>query len=168
MDKETFKKEIGFKIKVERMRKKISQEKLAEMADCSLSYIGFVERGEMSLSLYNFIKIASVLGLSIDEFLKESSSDVFCHPAVKRLYLYDCANGTEYMKTLEAYFLSMGNRARTAEELHIHRNSLAYRIDKMCELVPLDELSKNDLLHCLISCRLLRYLSKNDCLNVRQ
>lgn len=104
----------------------------------------------------------------IDEFLKESSSDVFCHPAVKRLYLYDCANGTEYMKTLEAYFLSMGNRARTAEELHIHRNSLAYRIDKMCELVPLDELSKNDLLHCLISCRLLRYLSKNDCLNVRQ
>ena len=55
------------------MRKKISQEKLAEMADCSLSYIGFVERGEMSLSLYNFIKIASVLGLSIDEFLKELS-----------------------------------------------------------------------------------------------
>ena len=73
MDKETFKKEIGFKIKVERMRKKISQEKLAEMADCSLSYIGFVERGEMSLSLYNFLKIASVLGLSIDEFLKELS-----------------------------------------------------------------------------------------------
>ena len=54
MDKETFKKEIGFRIKVERMRRKISQEKLAEMADCSLSYIGFVERGEMSLSLYNF------------------------------------------------------------------------------------------------------------------
>ena len=31
MDKDSFKKEIGFKIKVERMRKKISQEKLAEM-----------------------------------------------------------------------------------------------------------------------------------------
>ena len=71
MDKDSFKKEIGFKIKVERMRKKISQEKLAEMADCSLSYIGFVERGEMSLSLYNFVKISSVLGLNIDEFLKE-------------------------------------------------------------------------------------------------
>ena len=49
MDKESFKKEIGFKIKIERLRKKISQEKLAEMADCSLSYIGFIERGEMSL-----------------------------------------------------------------------------------------------------------------------
>ncbi len=69
MDKETFKKEIGFKIKVERMRKKISQEKLAEMADCSLSYIGFVERGEMSLSLYNFLKISKALELNVNEFL---------------------------------------------------------------------------------------------------
>ena len=61
MDKESFKKEIGFRIKIERLRKKISQEKLAEMADCSLSYIGFIERDEMSLSLYNFLKIASAL-----------------------------------------------------------------------------------------------------------
>ena len=71
MDKESFKKEIGFRIKIERLRKKISQEKLAEMADCSLSYIGFVERGEMSLSLYNFVKISSVLHLDINDFLKE-------------------------------------------------------------------------------------------------
>lgn len=71
MEKDEFKKEIGFKIKVARMRQKISQEKLAEMADCSLSYIGFVERGEMSLSLYNFVKISSVLHLDIKDFLKE-------------------------------------------------------------------------------------------------
>ena len=71
MKKDEFKKEIGFKIKVARMRQKISQEKLAEMADCSLSYIGFVERGEMSLSLYNFVKISSVLHLDINDFLKE-------------------------------------------------------------------------------------------------
>jgi len=71
MDKDKFKEELGFKIKVERMRRKISQEKLAEMADCSLSYIGFVERGEMSLSLYNFLKIASALKLNISSFLDE-------------------------------------------------------------------------------------------------
>lgn len=71
MEKSAFKKEIGFKIKVARMRQKISQEKLAEMADCSLSYIGFIERGEMSLSLYNFVKISSVLHLDINDFLKE-------------------------------------------------------------------------------------------------
>ena len=71
MEKSEFKKEIGFKIKVARMRQKISQEKLAEMADCSLSYIGFIGRGEMSLSLYNFVKISSVLHLDINDFLKE-------------------------------------------------------------------------------------------------
>ena len=71
MEKSEFKKEIGFKIKVARMRQKISQEKLAEMADCSLSYIGFIERGEMSLSLDNFVKISSVLHLDINDFLKE-------------------------------------------------------------------------------------------------
>jgi transcriptional regulator with XRE-family HTH domain len=71
MDKDSFKNEIGFKIKVERMRRKISQEKLAEMADCSLSYIGFVERGEMSLSLYNFIKITKALSLDITTFLND-------------------------------------------------------------------------------------------------
>ena len=71
MDKDKLKKELGFKIKVERMRQKISQEKLAEMADCSLSYIGFVERGEMSLSLYNFLKIASALKLDLSTFLHE-------------------------------------------------------------------------------------------------
>lgn len=71
MEKSEFKKEIGFKIKVARMRQKISQEKLEEMADCSLSYIGFIERGEMSLSLYNFVKISSVLHLDINDFLKE-------------------------------------------------------------------------------------------------
>lgn len=71
MEKSEFKKEIGFKIKVARMRQKISQEKLAEMADCSLSYIGFIERGEMSLSLYNFVKISSVLHLDMNDFLKE-------------------------------------------------------------------------------------------------
>lgn len=69
MEKERFTKELGFAIKIKRMRMKISQEKLAELADCSLSYIGFVERGEKSISLYNFVKIAKVLELDINEFL---------------------------------------------------------------------------------------------------
>ena len=69
MNKEDFLRDIGFAIKVERMRQKISQEKLAEMSDCSLSYIGFIERGEKSFSLYNFIKIANALNLDYSVFL---------------------------------------------------------------------------------------------------
>lgn len=75
MQKDDFLKELGFAIKMKRMRQKMSQEKLAELADCSLSYIGFVERGEKSISLYNFLKIASALDLDSGEFLRD-----FMHP----------------------------------------------------------------------------------------
>lgn len=74
MDKSDFLKDIGFAIKIERMRKKISQEKLAELSDCSLSYIGFIERGEKSFSLYNFIKIANALNLDLTKFLENYKS----------------------------------------------------------------------------------------------
>lgn len=73
MQKDDFLKELGFAIKMKRMRQKISQEKLAELADCSLSYIGFVERGEKSISLYNFLKVAAALDLEVGDFLKELS-----------------------------------------------------------------------------------------------
>lgn len=66
MQKEEFLKELGFTIKISRMRLKISQEKLAELADCSPSYIGFIERGEKSISLYNFLKIASILKINLE------------------------------------------------------------------------------------------------------
>lgn len=71
MQKEEFLKELGFALKIKRMRQKISQEKLAELADCSLSYVGFVERGEKSISLYNFLKIANVLNLDLGNFLHD-------------------------------------------------------------------------------------------------
>lgn len=53
------------------MRQKMSQEKLAELSDCSLSYIGFIERGEKSLSLFNFIKIINALKLEPNKFWDE-------------------------------------------------------------------------------------------------
>lgn len=69
MEKTEFLKDLGFAIKIERMRQKISQERLAELCECSMSYIGFVERGEKSISLYNFLKIANVLKVDVGKFL---------------------------------------------------------------------------------------------------
>lgn len=69
MNKIEFLQDLGFAIKVARLRQKMSQERLAELSDCSMSYIGFVERGEKSISLYNFLKIANVLNLDPGKFL---------------------------------------------------------------------------------------------------
>ena len=69
MNKIEFLQDLGFAIKVARLRQKMSQERLAELSDCSMSYIGFVERGEKSISLYKFLKIANVLNLDLGKFL---------------------------------------------------------------------------------------------------
>ena len=69
MNKIEFLQDLVFAIKVARLRQKMSQERLAELSDCSMSYIGFVERGEKSISLYNFLKIANVLNLDLGKFL---------------------------------------------------------------------------------------------------
>lgn len=44
----------------------------------------------------------------------------------------------ETMKTLEVYFNLDMNLTRTAEKLHIHRNTLIYRFDRITEILNLD------------------------------
>ena len=44
----------------------------------------------------------------LDVFLKESAPDVFCHHAVKKLYYYDCDNGTEYRKNARSLLSEHG------------------------------------------------------------
>lgn len=62
---------IGVNIKKYRVAKKLRQEDLAECADLSVTYIGMVERGEKTLSLDSFIRIANVLDVSADMLLAD-------------------------------------------------------------------------------------------------
>lgn len=51
---------------------------------------------------------------------------------------YDRAQHAELLKTLEAFFENLGNLARTAEALHVHRNTLIYRIARINEISGLN------------------------------
>lgn len=44
---------------------------------------------------------------------------------------YDHKQHAELLRTLEAFFANNGNLARTAESLHVHRNTLLYRIERI-------------------------------------
>ena len=58
----------------------------------------------------------------------------YIHPAIETLRVYDRQNGTEYLKTLNVYITSMCRHSATIKKLHIHRNTLLYRLKKIEEL----------------------------------
>ena len=62
---------LGKRIKEERIRCNLTQEQLAELADVSTTYIGFVERGKRSITLEKLIDISSCLHVSIDTLLHD-------------------------------------------------------------------------------------------------
>jgi transcriptional regulator with XRE-family HTH domain len=59
--------QFGAKVRKYRLKKKLSQEKLAELADLHRTYIGQVECGKRNLALKNVAKLAKALNVSIKE-----------------------------------------------------------------------------------------------------
>ncbi len=60
---------LGLSIKRHREQKRISQEKLAELADIHTSYIGQIERGFRYPSLKVLFKIADALNVKLADLL---------------------------------------------------------------------------------------------------
>ena len=69
----------NFKIrnKIKQLRKLngLSQEKLAEMIDCSREHIARIENGKLNIGLGYFIKLAQVFGVSLDELADFNNGD---------------------------------------------------------------------------------------------
>lgn len=64
---------LGEKIKKERMRNRLTQEMLAELADITSSYVGQIERGERKVTLSKLVRIANVLNVSVDYLLSDTA-----------------------------------------------------------------------------------------------
>lgn len=58
---------FGAKVRKFRLKKKLSQEKLAELANLHRTYIGQVECGKRNLALKNIDKLAKALNVSVKE-----------------------------------------------------------------------------------------------------
>lgn len=65
--------QIGRRIRQERSKQRMTQEKLAELAGLKESYIGQIERGAKNPSLESLIKIANALGVTVDYLLVDVS-----------------------------------------------------------------------------------------------
>ena len=58
---------LGYKIRIERQKRKLSQEKLAELSNLNRNFIGLVERGETNITVKNLESIANAFEMSIQE-----------------------------------------------------------------------------------------------------
>ena len=65
-------KKFGQRVREERKKLNLSQEKLAEKAKVHRTYVGMIERAEKNITLLNIEKIAKALKISPDELIKLS------------------------------------------------------------------------------------------------
>ncbi len=62
---------LAINIKVERTRKRLTQEELAEKSGISTKHITKIENGRVTPSIYFVYNIARALGVSIDKLVTE-------------------------------------------------------------------------------------------------
>ena len=61
--------QFGKRVREERMKRGISQERLGELAKVHRTYIGMIERAEKNITLVNMEKIAKALGKKINDLI---------------------------------------------------------------------------------------------------
>lgn len=76
MDSKKFLKILGEKIRAVRKAKKISQEKLAELAGIHPTYISDIERGKVNASIYTFYVVTQALDFPSLELVSSFSEKV--------------------------------------------------------------------------------------------
>ncbi len=57
---------------------------------------------------------------------------------VRPLVDHDRERGSDLVRTLHVYFASGTNASEAADRLYLHRNSLLYRLERICDLTGLD------------------------------
>lgn len=62
----------------------------------------------------------------------------FYRKTLGKLIAYDSERNAELVATLEGFFACHGNLSQTAAKLHIHRNTLTYRLEQIATITQLD------------------------------
>ncbi len=69
MNKETLLKKFGKNVKIERIKKDLTREQLAETMDVSVNYLSSIENGKANMSLAKVLELSQYLGTDIENLL---------------------------------------------------------------------------------------------------
>ncbi|MCR4436031.1 MAG: helix-turn-helix domain-containing protein [Clostridiales bacterium] len=134
------------------------------------SYIGdfkkYYLQSLMALRLRSHISSRKILNRYEDYFFhhiadicsKIINLTSLCHPSVLRIWEYDKKNGSDLLKTLFFYLKYDRSITETANVLHIHRNTLDYRISKIKGVIDLDWNNFDVIKQIYMSLRMLEYM----------
>lgn len=104
---------------------------------------GFIEASEYSIYYL------------VDYISQSEELRPFCCHEAEYLLEFDEQNDTSYFETLKVYLLHDSNTLKAAKELHIHRNTLNYRLNKINDLIGLDQFSATRKVHLFLSIMIL-------------
>lgn len=76
MDIELDYKKLGKRIKEQRLKKHLTQEKLGEMVNVATSNISHIERATTKVSLPSLVKIANALDTTLDQLICDSMNSI--------------------------------------------------------------------------------------------
>ena len=99
--------------------------------------IGKMLDGHSRIHFYKDYYLSAILMPRINEM----SQNNYISPIITPLQKYDKKHSTDFLDTLKVYIRNLCNTSDSAAELHLHRNSFLYRINKIEEItgVPLRE-----------------------------
>lgn len=86
---------LGKRIRDERIRVGLTQEQIAEYINVSTTYIGFIERGERSVTLEKLILLAECFHVTIDSLIHDNIPAEGNSDATQLLFLWNQADDTE-------------------------------------------------------------------------
>lgn len=93
-------KKLGTRIREERTRIGLTQEQIAEYIDVSTTYIGFIERGERSVTLEKLMLLAECFHVTIDSLLHDSPTQESISREEELKCLWSLASPEEQKKIL--------------------------------------------------------------------
>lgn len=83
--------------------------------------------------------------------MEQMPASNYLSPLITKVTDYDRKYSTNFLSTLYAYVKHLGNTGETAEVLHIHRNTLLYRIHKIEEITNSSIRDYETFIHLAIS-----------------
>lgn len=69
MDKQELRETFGFNLRIERTKKRYSQEYLAELASISSKHLTKIENGNVTPSIFIVFKLAKALNITVDRLV---------------------------------------------------------------------------------------------------